>query len=102
MYGLGQGAQKDGKEAGKWFIQAARNGNRESQEIIAVEAIREFHEKGDIIGDKIQTIDWIMSFAKRGNPEAMNMIGMLYHMGKVLPIDTIEAEKWYMSGHKGR
>ena len=95
MYGFGQGGAKDGKEAAKWFMQAARNGNRESQEIIAVEAIGEFHETGDIIGDKIETIDWIMSLAKRGNSEAMNMIGILYHTGKVLPTSTIEAEKWY-------
>ncbi len=67
---------------------------------IAVEAIREFHEKGDIIGDKIETIDWIMSLAKRGNSEAMNMIGILYHTGKVLPISTIEAEKWYCRATK--
>jgi TPR repeat protein len=47
---------------------------------------------------------WVMSSAQRGNPESMNMLGVLYMLGNGLPLTTIEAEKWFCraikSGHE--
>ena len=102
MYSLGQGVTKDEGEAMKWMMLSAGSGTLEAQEALATLAIMEFYEKRQGVENKEQKIRWIITSAKRGNPEAMNMLGMLYSSGNGLPMSTIEAEKWSSSGHKER
>ncbi|MGO9571993.1 MAG: tetratricopeptide repeat protein [Desulfomonilaceae bacterium] len=95
MYALGQGVQKDESEAMKWMALSAGNGNLEAREALAALAIMEFYEMRQGVENKEEEIKWIVSFAERGNPEAMNMLGMPYSSGNGLPMTTLEAEKWY-------
>jgi hypothetical protein len=95
MYSVGQGVTKDEGEATKWITLSAGSGNLEAQEALAALAIMEFYQKRQGVENKEQKIQWIITSAKRGNPEAMNMLGMLYSSGNGLPMTTIEAEKWY-------
>ena len=78
----------------KWMTVSAGNGNLEAQEALAVLAIMDFYEKRQGVENMEEKIQWIISSAKQGNPEAMNMLGMLYSSGNGLPMTTIEAEKW--------
>jgi len=95
MYAGGQGVAKDEQEAVKLVLKSAGNGNVKAQDTLAFWAMREFREKGQGVENKAEKIKWITGFAERGDPEAMNMLGMLYSSGNGVPITTIEAEKWY-------
>jgi uncharacterized protein len=95
MYGLGLGVAEDQNEALRWFTLAANGGNIPAEETLAALAISEFLENGQVTQNKQEKIRWILSSAKRGNPESMNMLGILYSSGNGVPLTTIEAEKWF-------
>ncbi len=102
MYTLGTGVPQDYDEATRWLTLAATEGNLQSEDALAALAISEFRKKGQATEGKQEKIKWVMSSAQRGNPESMNMLGVLYMLGNGVPLTTIEAEKWFCRSIKGR
>ncbi len=91
VYNFGQGGAKDGKEAAKWFIQAARNGNRESQEIIAsvynsvrmahVFLLPVFRSTIQFKARQRRLMSWSVSFATKSENHSAFMISHSFSIG---------------------
>ncbi len=104
MCTLGTGVSQDYNEATRWFTLSATKGNLRAEDALAALAISEFLKNGQATEGKQEKIKWVISSAQRGNPESMNMLGVLYMLGNGVPLTTIEAEKWFCraikSGHE--
>ena len=46
-------------------------------------------------GDYVEVVKWWRKAAEQGHAEAQNNLGWMYSLGKGVPQDDIEAEKWY-------
>jgi TPR repeat protein len=101
-YGLGEGVDKNEKEAVKWFKLAAEQGT-------SVEAAEAQLHLGNayclgegVEKDDREAVKWYKLAAEQGEESAQLLLGIAYHNGKGVEKDDNEASKWYkLAGEKG-
>lgn len=92
MYKNGKGIQQDYKQAFKWFMESAVEGNRDAQlEIGDMYYFGEWAAK-----DYKKSFQWSMKSAKQGNARAQHAIGGMYFYGRGAEKDYKKAFEWFM------
>jgi len=95
MYGYGfrGGVSQDEKEALKWFLKAAEQGNADAQRNIGFW----YHlGRGGVPQDEKEALKWYLKSAEQGNAKAQCSLGGMFADGKGVPKDYGEAVKWYL------
>ena len=77
----------DYKEAEKWLLKSAEQGNSDGQYQLGVMNQRCSNEHG--------AFEWYRKAAEQGHPDAMESLGMMYESGIGVLRDYVEALKWY-------
>lgn len=90
-YEYGDGVPKNGVEAVKWFIAAAKQGDP-----YAEEALGSMYEDGDgIPRNPVVAMEWYTKAAKQGNTTAEYSIGLMYNKGNGVEANFPAAAAWY-------
>jgi TPR repeat protein/transglutaminase-like putative cysteine protease len=93
-YERGNGVEKDGTQAVKWYKAAAQAGDADS-----IEDLGNLFFRGAVVEkDPAQTIAWWNKAAEAGNSEAMASLGKLYLGGYGVPEDQARAFEWFQRG----
>jgi len=91
MYQYGLGVQKDYKEALKWYMKSAEQGNMHGQNNVGF-----VYMNGEgVPKDCKEALKWFHKAADQGFVVAINSIGSIYEIGCGVPKDYKEAIKWY-------
>jgi uncharacterized protein len=87
-YDTGQGAPRDGKEAMRWYVASAKQGNAEAQNSVGsgLQAEQRFAE----------ALLWYEKAAAQSHPLATNNLAFLYDAGKGTTQDRRKAYDLYM------
>ena len=95
----GFGVPKDYKEAFRYFILSAEQGNARAQRVVG----HCYHFGQGVESNDSFAIDWFFKAAEHGDIMAQNNIGACYHNGIGIPKNYSEAIKWYkkaaLQGH---
>jgi TPR repeat protein len=93
-YERGNGVEKDGAQAVKWYKSAAQAGDAD-----AMENLGNLFFRGEVAEkDPAQTIAWWSKAADAGNSEAMASLGKLFLGGYGVPEDSARAFEWFHRG----
>ncbi|MBE6272780.1 MAG: hypothetical protein E7097_02670 [Bacteroides sp.] len=95
----GFGVPKDYKEAFRYFILSAEQGNARAQRVVG----HCYHFGQGVESNDSIALDWFFKAAEHGDIMAQNNIGACYHNGIGIPQNYSEAIKWYkkaaLKGH---
>ncbi len=92
MYKNGKGIQQDYKQAFKWFMESATEGNRDAQLEIG-----DMYYFGQWTAKNYEkSFKWSMKSAKQGNARAQHAIGGMYFYGRGVKKDYKKAFEWFM------
>ena len=88
--GIG-GAERDYKEAFKWFKMAAKGGSS-----AAASNIGDMYSLGHFVAkDEQKAFQWYLQAAKSGSSEGMEKLADIYADGEIFEKNYFEAAKWY-------
>jgi TPR repeat protein len=91
MYYFGECVQKDYKEAFKWYIKSAEQGNPLAQQKIGL-----IYSFGDgVQQDYKEASRWYAKAAEQGYAKAQYSLGVQYDKGQGVPQDYKKALNWY-------
>jgi TPR repeat protein len=81
------------KEAMEELLPAARSGNADAEELIAV-----MYAMGlGVERDDVRAFDWYLRSSLKGHPGAQSGVGWYYEVGRGLPApDLVRAYTWYV------
>lgn len=88
------GGLEDYKEAAKWLLMAAMQGDENGQADIG----RMYEEGRGVKQDCFEAVKWYRKAASHGNHQGYIGLGRLYHKGCGVEKDSGEAAKWYQKG----
>lgn len=91
MYGSGRGVPYDPVQADKWLRLAVAQGNPIAQYEIGRKFVTGIDERG------AEGVRLLQASALQNNINAMELLGVLYATGRVVPQDINEARKWFSS-----
>lgn len=91
-YAKGEGVNYDVKEANKWNEKAAENGDRWAQFLVGM-----FYKDGFkvITPDYPRAVNWFRKSAAQEHAQAQIQLGICYGFGLGIPLDEVEAVKWF-------
>ena len=92
MYARGNGVQRDGKEAQKWFQKAADLGSAEGEYNLGV--LCENARSYDMPADFEAAMMWYRKAAEKGHIEAQYSLGVNYFRGVGVPQDNLMSYAW--------
>ena len=99
MYHYGRGVEKDYIQALEWYEKAAEQGHKNPKSDGADALLWSWFGKGPYSGAK-----WFKKSAEQGYVEAQYNMGLMYHYGRGVEKDYIQALEWYEKaaeqGHK--
>ena len=84
-------------KANKYLLKSANLGNIEAEETIFDEFYR--GEKGLNISEK-EALKYLHSSAEKGNPSALNLLGVLHYYGRMVGQDEIKAYDYFAEAAK--
>ena len=91
MYDLGEGVQKDYREAVGWYRRAAEQNHAPAQFALA-----EMYKNGDGVAKDInEAVKWYRRAADNGSAGAQLLLGVLYESGVGVKQDFADAARWY-------
>jgi len=92
-YRNGRGVKTDYVEAVKWLRKAAELGLAEAQFELGLHYLLRFcDDKGD---DEEAAVKWLRKAAEQGHAGAQRYLGSCYAKGTGIPVDILQAYKWY-------
>jgi uncharacterized protein len=86
------GVPQDHKEAAKWAIKAAEQGNAKGQSILGML----YYQGSGVLQDYAEAAKWLMKAAEQGDAAGQLLLGLMYYRGHGGPPDAKEADKWLM------
>ncbi len=92
IYDSGKGVPQNHTEAASWYRKAAEQGNAGAQTALGV-----MYDNGiGVPQDSKEAVSWYHKAAEHGSSEAQYILGGMYASGQgVLPIDLVQAHKWF-------
>lgn len=90
-YFEGNGVEKNGVEAEKWFRMAAEQGSARAQFNLA----SMYDDGHGVQTDKAEALKWYRKAAEQGNAKAQNNLGFNYTRGDGVERDYAQALNWY-------
>jgi TPR repeat protein len=87
MYYTGAGIEKNNKEALKWLMKSAQQGNNEAQLVLADMYLGE--------QNYMEAFKWIIKSAQQGNKNAQYTLANMYYRGVGVKQNFQEAINWY-------
>ena len=92
IYSSGKGVPQDHVEAALWYRKAAEQGDAGAQATLGV-----MYDNGvGVAQDSKEAISWFRKAAEQGDTEAQYILGGMYKRGQdVLPVDLVQAHKWF-------
>ena len=96
-YSSAYGANRDHIEAVKWFKLAADKGNVTAQSALGAtyeNGARGFNGERGIAIDYVEAIKWFKLAAAQGDSYSYHALSRLYNLGRGVPRDAIEGERW--------
>jgi TPR repeat protein len=90
-YTMGNGVEKDEKEAAKWYLKGAHRGHAIAQYNLSI-CYR--HGRNGIEKDERLAFEWMLRSAQQNNASAVTEIGNYYRDGIGTPIDYLKAFEW--------
>lgn len=97
-YEMNKGVRQDFKQAAFWFRKAADQGNASAQYFLASQYT--YSGPQHIGQDYAQAAFWYRKAAEQGMEAAMSGLGHAYERGEGIPVDRVEALKWYLLSGK--
>ena len=92
MYDCGAGIAQNKREAFKWFLKAAEQGNAEAQYFVG-----NCYSNGDgITENKKEAAKWYRKAAEQGDTKSQYLLGTMYFFGRGIVTDKYEGFKWIM------
>ena len=83
---------KDYKQAAKWWLKSAEQGDAEAQYYLGF-----MYENGQgVPQDYKQAAKWYLKSAEQGDADAQYNLGIMYESGQGLPQDYKQAAKWWL------
>ena len=80
----------------KWFLKAARNGDKDAQVALAFQ-----YQVGDgTLKNPWEAFYWYRKSAEQGHKEAQLVLGQLYYLGKGITADEERAAYWIAESYK--
>jgi TPR repeat protein len=86
-YGLGEGVQKDEREAARWMLRAAQKGLGVAQYLMGVL----YRNGAGVSVNFIEAANWFRNAADQGVAEAQVELGKLYAVGRGVSLDETKA-----------
>jgi TPR repeat protein len=90
MYERGHGVQQSDTIAAFWYRKAADQGLATAESSLG----RIFY-RGIVTPDFVTAAEWFRKAADQGDVEAQIYLGTMYSRGQGLPMDYVQAYKWY-------
>jgi TPR repeat protein len=92
----GRGIAKSDKDAEEWFLKAIQQENFLGREIARRELGMFYGQLGDLEVPKnyAEAAKWYRKGAELGNAWAQYKLGVMYHAGRGVPEDFVEARRW--------
>jgi len=81
---------KDYSLAKKWYERAAYQGSSEAQHKMGW-----IYSEVDELKDQVRAVEWYRIAAVHGLAKSQSNLALMYHKGKGVPQDYIQARKWY-------
>jgi hypothetical protein len=92
MYDSGLGVLKSYAESGKWYLKAANQGVAEAQYELGIR----YYEYGkNAKGNYTTAFAWFFKAANQGYLPAQYNVAVMYGLGQGVPLDKLEAQKWF-------
>jgi hypothetical protein len=94
-YQLGEGVKKDKAETIKWFRKSAEQGYARAQYSLGM--IYCDYGQGK---DTVEAVKLFRASAEQGDKNGLEMLAKCYDFGWGVPVDKVEAAKWYEKSRK--
>jgi len=91
MYANGEGVEENKKEAMKWYIKAADQGQVRAQYKLGVR----YASGQGVIESDLEAVKWFTKAAEQGDADAQSSLGWMYHNGEGVLENVTTAVKWY-------